>query len=139
MTLALCAVLAVPPRARPTTAAIGALFAIAVSYAILALGWHFPSDVIGGFLVAMMWTLLAVAVLVARPGRAAARTPSSFDARGPMLLGGGCVAIGVLIALARPHAVADFLLARPSFAIGAAVIASFAAALAVGFARALRP
>jgi hypothetical protein len=32
------------------------LFAIAVSYAILALGWHFLSDVIGGFFVAAMWT-----------------------------------------------------------------------------------
>ena len=60
MTLALCAVLAAPPRLRPAVAGVGACFAIAVSYAILALGWHFPSDVIGGYLVAAMWTLLAV-------------------------------------------------------------------------------
>ncbi len=63
MTLALCAILAVPARLRPTVAVLGAGFAISVSYSILALGWHFPSDVLGGFLVAMTWTLLAVAGL----------------------------------------------------------------------------
>ncbi len=58
MTLALCGVLAVPARWRPAAAAVGGLFALAVSYAILVLGWHFPSDVIGGFFVAGLWTAL---------------------------------------------------------------------------------
>ena len=52
MALALCAVLAVPARWRPAAATAGGLFALGVAYAILALGWHFPSDVIGGYLVA---------------------------------------------------------------------------------------
>src|SRR5439155_23534114 len=43
MALALCAVLAVPARWRPAAAAAGGLFALAVAYAILVLGWHFPS------------------------------------------------------------------------------------------------
>ena len=65
MTLALCAVLVAPARLRGTVAALGAGFAVAVSYSVLALGWHFPSDVLGGFLVAAGWTALGVAGLVA--------------------------------------------------------------------------
>ena len=63
MSLALCAVIAAPPRRRPAVAAAMAAFAIAVSYSFLELDWHYPSDVLGGFLVAMTWTLLAVAGL----------------------------------------------------------------------------
>src|SRR4051812_31203152 len=55
MTMALCAVLAAPPRLRPTVAAIGSAYAVAVAYAILTLGWHFPSDVFGGYLVASLY------------------------------------------------------------------------------------
>src|SRR5438874_5019259 len=63
MALALCGVLAVPARWRRAAATVGGLFALAVAYAILTLGWHFPSDVIGGFLVAAFWTSLAVAAV----------------------------------------------------------------------------
>src|SRR3954451_17894529 len=63
MTMALCAVLAAPPRLRPTVAALRGAFALAVAYAILTLGWHFPSDVFGGYLVAGTYVLLAVALI----------------------------------------------------------------------------
>src|SRR5918911_585475 len=63
MTLALCGVMVTPPRLRPSAAALGGGFAVAVSYSILMLAWHFPSDVLGGFLVAALWTLLAVTAL----------------------------------------------------------------------------
>src|SRR5947209_14947 len=66
MSLALSTVLAVPARARPLTAALGAAFAVAVSYSFLTLGWHYPSDVFGGFLVAATWTMLAIAALRSR-------------------------------------------------------------------------
>src|SRR3954454_8668706 len=81
LALALCAVLVAPARLRPIVALLGAGFAAAVAYAILVLAWHFPSDVLGGFLVATMWSLLAVSALVAweqrrptgaRPARAGA-------------------------------------------------------------------
>ena len=65
MSLALTAVLAAPPRWRPAVAALGTAFALAVSYSFLALGWHYPSDVVGGFLVAAVWTLLGAAALFA--------------------------------------------------------------------------
>ena len=63
MTLALCAVLVAPPMLRTATALLGAAFAVGVGYAVLVLGWHYPSDVLGGFLMAGLWTSLAVAVL----------------------------------------------------------------------------
>src|SRR4051794_22032430 len=52
MTLALCAVLVAPAALRPVVAVLGGAFAAAVGYAVLVLGWHFPSDVLGGFLMA---------------------------------------------------------------------------------------
>lgn len=138
MTLALCAVMAATPRSRATVATIGALFAVAVSYAILALGWHFPSDVVGGYFVAATWTLLAVAALIRWPGEARARTSGEFDSRGPVIVAGATAGLAGLVVLARPQKVADFVLQRPSFVIGASVIALLAAAMAVGFARVLR-
>ena len=63
MMLALCAVLVSPPALRQLVALLGAGLAIAVSFAILILHWHFPSDVLGGFLVAGAWTSLMLAAL----------------------------------------------------------------------------
>jgi membrane-associated phospholipid phosphatase len=61
--LAMCAVLVAPSRLRPTVAALGVLFVAAVSFSLLILAWHLPSDVVGGYLVGALWTALAVAGL----------------------------------------------------------------------------
>lgn len=145
MTLALCAVLASPPVARPTVAALGALFAVSVSYSILALGWHFPSDVIGGFFVASMWTLLAVAILGRLPERAGRRAGATRrlpvpggaprSAFGPMVIGSGAVATVIAAWVARPEAATTFARERPWFVLGALAIAALATALAAGLAR----
>jgi membrane-associated phospholipid phosphatase len=63
MAVALCATLVAPARLRAWSAALGAVFAVAVTFSFLTLGWHYPSDVLGGFLVASAWTLAAVAAL----------------------------------------------------------------------------
>ena len=63
MTLALCGLLVAPARLRPLAALVGAIFALAVSYSVVSLGWHFPSDVAGAFLVATGWTLSTIAAL----------------------------------------------------------------------------
>ena len=52
---------AAPARRRPVAATLGALFAVGVSYPFLTLGWYYPSDVLGGFLVAVTWIELAIA------------------------------------------------------------------------------
>ncbi len=86
MSLALASVLAAPTRLRPVAAALGASLAIAVGYSVIATGMHYPSDVVGGFLVAATWTLTAVAGLLAaerwRPS-SSPRRGSDLDARGP--------------------------------------------------------
>jgi membrane-associated phospholipid phosphatase len=63
MALAIALVVVVPNRLRPAAAVVGAGFAIAVSFSIVALGWHFPSDVVGGYLLATGWALVLLAAL----------------------------------------------------------------------------
>jgi membrane-associated phospholipid phosphatase len=140
LTLALLAVLVAPRRLRPVAAVLGALFASAVAYAILIQAWHFPSDVVGGFLVAATWVLLAVAVLVHFEP---AREPTPADHERPFLwpaelVLGGVVAIGLAIAMARPDEVGTFAF---DHTMGVAVLAAIAAlslALAGVVARSLR-
>ncbi len=143
MTLALCAILAVPARARPTVAAVGAAFAVSVSYAILALGWHFPSDVLGGFFVATTWTSLAVACLVGLEQR----HPSGLrrevalrpvDALPALALALAAAAFVVAVWLARPDEVARLAAGNATFVVGAAAIAALAVALVLGLARGVR-
>jgi membrane-associated phospholipid phosphatase len=63
LALALCAVLVAPASRRAIVAVVGVGFALAVGCALLILAWHMPSDVIGGYLVALLWMALAVAGL----------------------------------------------------------------------------
>ncbi len=50
-------------RWRPAVAAAGTVFVVAVGCSVMVLAWHFPSDVLGGILVAGGW---GFAVLAAR-------------------------------------------------------------------------
>lgn len=65
MSLVLCAVMVAPVSVRAGVAAAGAAYALAVGYSVVILASHFPSDVIGGFLMAALWGLLAVGVFPA--------------------------------------------------------------------------
>lgn len=67
--LGLSAMLVAPSRLRPLVAAIGALYAAAIGCFLLILSWHMPSDVLGGYLVAILWAALAVAALQAAERR----------------------------------------------------------------------
>jgi membrane-associated phospholipid phosphatase len=137
MTLALCAVLVAPAALRPVVAVLGGAFAAGVGYAVLVLAWHFPSDVLAGFLMAGMWTALAVAALrVVEPRRE--RRPVEETPRLGVALGvavGGALAAAV-VALAPRDAVAAYASERPALALGALGIAALAGALAAGLARA---
>jgi membrane-associated phospholipid phosphatase len=143
MTMALCAVLVSPPRLRPTVAAIGGAFAIAVAYAILTLGWHFPSDVLGGYFVAGAYVMLGVAVLAfaerRRPAfRARAEAASRpIDVLPAVALALAAAGIAVGLAITRPHQLLGYAADHTTFIAGAAVIAALAtvlaAVLALGF------
>jgi membrane-associated phospholipid phosphatase len=63
MSMAVAALLVVPPRWRAITATVGAVLVFGVSFSVLVLEWHFPSDVLGGLLVATGYGFAAVATL----------------------------------------------------------------------------
>ena len=143
MSLALCSVLAVPARLRPLVAALGAAFAVAVSYSFLTLGWHYPSDVFGGFLVATAWTLLGMSIVftlrVRRRVDAAGEPPSVREAlRAPAAALLAAVVLAGLIVLVRPHAVINYAQAHTAFVVGAAAIAAMGLTLATGVMLTLR-
>lgn len=138
MSLALAAVLVAPARWRPLVATLGAAFAVAVTFSFVALGWHFPSDVVGGFLVATAWTLVALAALrwAERRWPAASRStrrPSLRDALVPparALTSGALVIVAAL--LARPHEALAFARDHPTAIVCGALLALSALALATG-------
>jgi membrane-associated phospholipid phosphatase len=55
--------IAVPRRVLPYVVLGGGVYVLAVAAALLILAWHMPSDVVGGWLLAGLWTSLAVASL----------------------------------------------------------------------------
>jgi membrane-associated phospholipid phosphatase len=147
MMVALCAVLVAPRWLRPLVALLGTGLAVGVSYSILVLGWHFPSDVLGGFLVAGAWVSLAVAALwaaevrwpsrTATPGRDGAR-PDGTDLLAPAALLSATFAAAIAVLAARGRLVETYGAAHLSFVAGAIAIAGLAAVLATGIAVALR-
>jgi membrane-associated phospholipid phosphatase len=63
MTLAIATVMVVPGRLRPLAALVGGGLALGVGISVVLQGWHFPSDVAGGFLLATGWGLVLLAGL----------------------------------------------------------------------------
>lgn len=136
MALALGLVLVAPARARPWAAAAGGLFAVAVTFSFLSLGWHFPSDVLGGFLVAASWALAAVGALwwserrwprrapgAPPPAVGAALAPTGAAAAAALLLAGA-------VLLARPAQVVGFAQQHTTFVVGAGLLGAAALGLA---------
>jgi membrane-associated phospholipid phosphatase len=146
MSLALCLVLAVPGRLRPLTAALGGAFAVAVSYSFMTLGWHYPSDVLGGFLVATIWTLLGVAGVLAFEARKARGGTEDLLIRQsvrealapPALAILAAVTLAGLVLIARPHAVLAYARLHETFILGAAGIGVLGLTLATGMMLSLR-
>lgn len=140
MTLALCAILVAPPRLRPLAAVAGALFTLSVCYAVLVWVWHFPSDVIGGLLVAAIYGLGAVAFLRRWPDPLHLGEPAPLpgDLRPAIALGGVAAAIGLALAFQRRGALYEHIDGKPSFVLAAVAIAVLAVGLAALFARVTR-
>jgi membrane-associated phospholipid phosphatase len=146
MSLALCMVLASPARVRPAAAALGGVFAVAVSYSFLTLEWHYPSDVFGGFLVALVWTLVGIATVYASdvrwPRPAAAEGGGRLTPRElfgpPVIVLLGALSVAGMVVLARPQAVVSYARVHTAFVVGAAAIGALGLALAMGVMLALR-
>jgi membrane-associated phospholipid phosphatase len=124
MTLALCAVLVAPRALRAVTALVAGALAVGVGYGVLVLHWHYPSDVLGGFLVAGLWASLAVAALrlVERDTPAPARRARWAPTVAVGAVGAGAAAAAVAIA-SRSKPVAIYALERPTVVAAALVIA----------------
>ena len=147
MSLALCLVLVVGPRLRPLAALVGAGFAIAVGYSLIVLGFHLPSDVLGGYLVAGTFTLFWVAGLAAAearwPGSPAAasrttRTPALLAAPTIAMLAVAAVGVAAdVVFVLAPDATVDAL-EHPVAILAGLGIALLGIALTSGLARALR-
>jgi membrane-associated phospholipid phosphatase len=147
MSLALCLVLVVGPRVRPLAALVGAGYAIAVGYSLVVLGFHLPSDVLGGYLVAATFTLLGAAALAAAearwPAAAAAaarpaRPPAVLSGPALALLAGACGVAAVLaLAVRAPDTTAD-IMEHPVAVLAGIGIAVLGLALTAGLARLLR-
>jgi membrane-associated phospholipid phosphatase len=112
MSIALAAVIVSPPRLRARVAALAGLYALAVGTALPIIGWHFPSDVLGGFLVASVFAFGTVAIARELAGRdAPPERPVAFEAppRAVLLGAGGALALVTLaryddlVAYARNH------------------------------------
>jgi membrane-associated phospholipid phosphatase len=141
MSIALAAVLVAPvqlrsnPHLRVAAAFGAAVYAIVVSTWLLVLGWHFPSDVLGGLLVSSGFFFLAVAAIRAgaagRAGVAAKRvglalSPGLGGAAVAGLAGVGVIALSradELLAFARLHTVAT-VTALAVMAVSAGLVAS---------------
>jgi membrane-associated phospholipid phosphatase len=148
MSLALAALLITTRPYRPLVALVGLLGTLIVSGALLVLSWHWPSDVVGGYLLATAWCLVALAALRAASIRwpekgdmrkaarqaVAAPSPAAVAAAALVIL---CVA--ALIVAARIDSLATYAARHTSaVAVAAAIVASAMALLAAVTALAAR-
>jgi membrane-associated phospholipid phosphatase len=138
MTLALCLVVVAPARLRPLAAAIGGSYAVAVGYGVVLGGWHYPSDVLGAFLIATGWLALSVAAVRIAAGRREDRgaiwPTLAAPAAGVALVAG---ALAAAVALLRPERALAYAEDHTAFVPAAAALGAAGLALAVAAAAAL--
>jgi len=139
--LAAALVLVSPGGLRVLAAALGAAYAAGVGVATVLLGWHYPSDVAGGYLVVAFWAFLVVAVVRFRPTlrRPAAMEPALRKAAAWVLAAAFLLVlcVGVGIALARAPELIATVRGRTTFFASAALLTGLAFAVLVALAAAL--
>jgi membrane-associated phospholipid phosphatase len=152
MSLAMAGVLAAPRRGRLAAAVIGSALALGVGAAVIVVHWHYPSDVVAGYLLATGWALTAVAGLYeaerrypARErwaGSTLARVSERVAIGGLALAALGVAILGLLVGaaavLADPNHASCFARENTGFVVVAGGIASAALALPVAAATAHR-
>lgn len=73
--IAIAFLFVVPRSARPAVAIAGACLTAAVGCSVVVLSWHYPSDVLGGILVASGWGFAVLASLRTARGAGSAQAP----------------------------------------------------------------
>ncbi len=138
MSLALAAVLVAPSRWRRLVAIGGGAFALSVSIALTIQGWHYPSDVIGGLLVATGVSMLVVAGLRIEElrrtdrGRTSRRGLPSLDRRAFEIAAAGTGAVLALLAVSHLSEVTSFAASHTSAVAAALAIAASLVVLVSG-------
>jgi membrane-associated phospholipid phosphatase len=120
MSLALALIIVSPARLRPLAAAAGGLLTVATVFSILLLGSHYPSDIVGGLLVATAWACAASALL-----RLEFKPSLSGAALGAFVL----AAAGAFVVALRPADAFAYAEANTTFVFGALAIAAGALVL----------
>ncbi len=148
MSLVLALTLVAPARLRPLIAGLGAVFAAAVGYALLTLGSHYPTDVLGGFLVATMWSLLTVAGLAGFERRFGTSASASAAPSLPITVREAltspvtallaAVTLAAIVVLSDPQSVVSYVRAHEGFIVGVGVIAVLSTALSTGIVLSVR-
>jgi membrane-associated phospholipid phosphatase len=125
--LAFCSVIVVPPGWRTVVALAGGAYAVVMAHATLALTWHYPSEVLGGLLLAGVWggaTLAALAPLEGDRADAALPRPPSWLITGSAAAACGAAAIVAVASDAVPVGTGDRAAAALcAFTIGALTFA----------------
>ena len=137
-------ILASPARLRPLAAAVGAAFAVAVGYSLVATATHFPADVFAGYLVATAWALVTVAALSAAERRWPSETTidrvslrASLAPQAAVIVAG--VALVGLALLSRPHDALTYIEAHKQLVVVAAAIATVGVSLSTAVLLSLSP
>jgi membrane-associated phospholipid phosphatase len=120
MSLALALIIVSPARLRPLAVAGGSLLTVATVFSLLVVGSHYPTDIVGGLLVATTWACVASALL---------RVELSPALSGPALGAIVLAAAGLGVVLQRPGEALAYAAANTTFVVGALAIAAGALAL----------
>lgn len=141
MSLALAAVLIAPRAVRPLAAVLSGAYACAVCFSVLVLGWHFPSDMVAGMLIATGFGCLSLVALRYSEGRApdAAESRSWGGSAFEEWAAGAIVAalLGALVlavALTRAGPIVDYARANTAATAMALLVLAVGASLLAGFA-----
>lgn len=134
MSIALAAVLVAPARWRVAVAAGATAYVVGVCTSLLVLVWHFPSDVVGGLLVASGFFFCAVAAIRTAPGSYSAAARERIRLAVSPRLGEAALVlvsgIGVFSLLRAPDLVSFARLHTVATATALAIMATSAGLLA---------
>jgi hypothetical protein len=131
----MAATLVAPPRLRRSASVLAVVYGSAVGIAVIAAGWHRPSDVAGAYFVPTAWAALAGLVSAAHQRRRGhgTRWPRASTARNLLglaaaLLTAGYAATLAIVAASRSGQV-DWTAVDGAFAGACATVAALAALL----------
>ena len=145
MTIAIALVIVMPGRLRPLAAVVGVALALGVSFSVVSMGWHFPSDVIGGYLLAAGWALVLLAAVRAtdlrfpeRAGRSALAQHSRATVDAVVGVGlvatlmaclaAAAAALAVVVVFRLPDAL-DYVQDHPAFSLAFSLLSLSAVGL----------